>query len=109
MAAVSKTYGVGDTVWVRYVFPHPEFWLPRSRVVKFVEVTSGTNEAKVTFESGDDVIDGSTQTVYTTQALAAKGVVDDVIAKSVSAVLLDTTTSAASTAGLASTTLARKS
>lgn len=108
MADVSKSYGVGDTVWARYPFPHPEYWYPKQRVVKSVEILNGSNDAKVTFEGGDSVEDkASFQAIFDTEALAATAIVNDVISKSAAAVVTDATTSSASTAGQASNTLGR--
>ena len=107
MAVISKNYGVGDTVYVAYPFPHILAFYPQTRVVKSVQINSATNEALVSFVSGDSVQDGAVQTVFTTAALAAKAIVDDVIAKIDDAVNADTTTSIASTAGATALSLGR--
>lgn len=110
MAAVAKSYGVGDTVFVWYKDSGALEALPQSRIVSDVRVLDAGNVAEVTFTNGDKILDGATtaQRVYTTQALCAKGIIDAVILRYTACVLLDTTTSGASTAGAASTTLVRK-
>ena len=107
MAAVSKSYGVGDTVYVHYLNSNSLQWLPVSRVVSKVTTNTSTNEAVVEFTTGESVTDGATVTVYTTQAAAAAAMVTYIITQSAAVVALDTTTSIASTAGNASTTLGR--
>ena len=107
MAAITKSYGVGDTVYVAYPFPHSLAFYPQTQVVKSVQINSATNEALVSFDSGDSVQDGAVQTVFTTAASAAKAIVDDVIAKIDDAVNVDTTTSIASTAGATALSLGR--
>lgn len=107
MADVAKIYGVGDTVFVAYPFPNSLAFTPQSRVVKEVQILTGTNEALVFFESGEKVQDGADQTVFETQALCATKIVDDVIAKVDAAVALDVTTSKVSTGGATSLSLGR--
>ena len=107
MAAITKSYGIGDTVYVAYPFPHVLAFYPQTRVVKNCQINSATNEALVSFENGDSVQDGAVQTVFTTAASAAKAIVDDVIAKIDDAVDIDTTTSIASTAGATTLSLGR--
>lgn len=107
MANVSKGFGVGDTVWVRYPYTTNKGFTPQSRVVSSVDVLDGTNEATVHFTNGEPVVEGATVRVYTTQALCATGIVNDVITQVTAAVLLDATLSGASTAGNASVTLIR--
>ena len=107
MAAITKSYGIGDTVYVAYPFPHILAFYPQTRVVKSCQINSATNEALVSFENGDSVQDGAVQTVFTTAASAAKAIVDDVIAKIDDAVNVDTTTSIASTAGATALSLGR--
>lgn len=107
MANVSKGYGIGDTVYVHYLNSITLQWLPQLRVVSKVITNTSTNEAVVEFTSGEKVTDGAVKTVYTTQALCAAGIVTYVIAQSAAAVVLDATTSIASTAGQSSSTLGR--
>lgn len=105
MAAVSKSYGIGDTVYVHYLNSSLQ-WLPRSRTIKNVDTKSSGNSAVVHFTDGDPVTDVSgAVTVYTTQVLCATGIVAWVIAQSAAAVVLDDTTSEVSTAGQASSSL----
>ena len=107
MANVSKTYGVGDTVWVVYSNSIANQYTPLSRVVSKVNVNSSTNEAVVEFVTGENVVDGAVVTVHATQALAAATIVTKVIADTAAAVALDATLSITSTASQASTTLGR--
>lgn len=107
MANVAKGWGVGDTVYVHYISSPSLQWLPQTRVVADVEITSSGNEAVVSFVSGEKVIDGAVVTVYTTQTLAATGIVSYIVTNSAAVVALDSTTSIVSTAGNASTTLGR--
>jgi len=112
MAAVSKSYGVGDTVYVFYKNSPTYGTLPQSRVVKNVNVSDASSTAIVEFTNGDPVTDGasSAQRVFTTQALCAKKIIDDVISDYAACALLDTgSTSGASTSGQAVTGLIRKS
>ncbi len=108
MADVAKGYAIGDTVWVHYINTSLQF-VPQSRVVHRVNVNSSTNNAVVEFTNGDSVTDGAVVTVYTTQALAANGIVDWGIVQLAASVVLDVETSVASTASQASTTLGRVS
>jgi len=107
MAAVSKTYGVGDTVYVHYTDSIALQWLPVERVVSKVRVNSSSNEAVVEFTTGESVVDGATVRVYTTQVAAVVAMVSYIITQSAAVVAIDTTTSVASTAGNTSTTLGR--
>ena len=105
--AITKSYGVGDTVYVAYPFPHILAFYPQTRVVKSCQINTATNEALVSFENGDSVQDGAVQTVFTTAALAATAIVDDVIAKIDDTVLIDETLSMVSTAGATALSLGR--
>ena len=108
MAAVSKGYGVGDTVYVHYQLPSVNYFTPMARTVTRVETTSSGNSAVVQFSDGKSVTDVSTLvTVYTTQTLCATGIVTATVAASAAAVALGSTTSIVSTAGNTSTTLGR--
>ena len=105
--AITKSYGVGDTVYVAYPFPHILAFYPQTRVVKSVQINSATNEALVSFENGDSVQDGAVQTVFTTAASAATAIVDDVIDKIDATVNVDETLSMVSTAGATALSLGR--
>ena len=105
--AITKSYGVGDTVYVAYPFPHILAFYPQTRVVKNCQINSATNEALVSFENGDSVQDGAVQTVFTTAALAATAIVNDVIAKIDATVNVDETLSMVSTAGATALSLGR--
>jgi len=107
MAAITKSYGIGDTVYVAYPFPHVLAFYPQTRVVKNCQINSATNEALVSFENGDSVQDGAVQTVFTTIALAATAIVDDVIVKIDAAVLKDGTSTISSIAGATALSLGR--
>ena len=109
MADVTKGYGIGDTVWVWYKEGNSTVRaVPQSRVVAGVKTNTAGNSAYVTFTNGLAVTDVSTLvTVFDTQALCATAIVTSFIAETAAAVALDVTTSAASTASLASVTLGR--
>lgn len=112
MAAVSKGYGVGDTVYVHYKDSSTLRFLPQSRVVAKVEVIDGTNIANVHFTNGDSIQDGAStaQRVFTTQALCAAAMITAVITDYDACAVLDTgTTSGASTAGQPTLGLVRSS
>lgn len=107
--AISKGYDVGDTVYVHYQDDVDDYFTPIQAVVSQVRITADANVAVVSFEGSRDVVDSDAlQTVYTTQALCAAAIVNRVITATTATVLLDTTLSGASTAGLTATTLIRK-
>lgn len=110
LAAVSKAYGVGDTVWVWYHNSYTLESAPQSRIVEEVNVDSSLNAATVSFTNGQSVVDGEPPRVFTTQALCAKAIVDAAIIRYDATVNLDTgTTSGASTAALPALGLVRSS
>lgn len=112
MSAVSKAYGVGDTVYVWFKDSTTLESLPQSKVVANVRVLNSSNVAEVTFTTGEKIMDGATteQRVFTTQALCAAAIVDAAILRYAAAVVLDTATqSGASTAAQTATGLIRKS
>lgn len=110
MAAVSKAYGIGDTVYVWFHDSYTLQSLPQSRVVRNVTVNTATNEAVVEFTTGEKVTDGATARVFTTQALCAAAIISDVITRYDACAVLDTgTTSGASTAGQPTLGLVRSS
>lgn len=109
-AAVSKAYGVGDTVYVHYKDSSSLRFLPQERIVASVDVIDGTNIANVKFTNGDQIQDGSgsAERVFTTQALCAAGIIDSVITDYDACAVLDTgNTSDLSAAGNAITGLGR--
>lgn len=109
MADVAKGYGVGDTVWIAYPHPSKNFFTAQSRIVKSVDVISGTNDANVKFTNGNDVFDpAATPTVFDTQVLASTAIIDDVIAKIDATVILEgLSNSLASTAAQPALSLGR--
>lgn len=108
MAAVSKTYGVGDTVFVYYKNSSTLRFAPQSRVVKNVKVDTNGNGANVEFTNGDPVYDiAADQRVFTTQAACANKMIDDVISEYDACAVLNSTLSGASTAGAATQGLVR--
>jgi len=111
MADVSKSYGVGDTVYVWFKDSNTLNKLPNQRVVADVRTLDASNTAEVTFTTGEKIIDGAStaKRVYDTQAACAAAIVDAVITDFTPCVLLDTgTTSGSSTSGQVATTLVRK-
>ena len=109
MAAISKAFSVGDTVYVRYPYAGTAVgWLPASRVVSVIDFTAAADVCTVKFTNGNDVQDSTaTPRVYTTQALCATAIVTDIIANATAACVLDPTLSGASTAGQPTTSLIR--
>lgn len=109
MAAVAKSYGVGDTVYVWYKNSPTLQLTPQTRIVKNVLVQNSSNKAVVEFNSGESVTDNDpSDAVFTTMAACAKAIVDYYIAALAPTVVLDTATlSGASTAGLPATGLVR--
>jgi len=108
MADISKSYAIGETVYIAYPYPSANFWLPIARVLEHVDMLDDSNEAMVYFTEGKPVLDGAIQTVYETEALAAAGIVDDIIARASGAVTLDATVGSASTAGQPADDLVRE-
>lgn len=109
--SISKGFSVGDTVFVWFDKSPTLEMLPQSRVVADVRVLDSSNDAEVSFTSGEKVLDGpsAAQRVFTTQALCATAIVSAAITRYNAASLLDATTSGASTAGQPTTGLIRKS
>lgn len=110
-ANVAKGFGIGDTVYVWFDKSNALEMLPQARVVADVRTLDSTNDAEVSFTTGEKILDGpsAAQRVFTTQALCATAIVSAAITRYTPAVLLDATTSGASTAAQPSTTLVRKS
>ena len=109
MAAVSKSYGIGDTVYVWYHDSITLQYTPQERTVQNVDVTTSGNQAEVYFTDGDKVTDGSTARVFTTEAACATAIVDAVIANTdlLATIALDTTVSDTSVGGSTTTALCR--
>ena len=121
MANVAKGFGVGDTVYVWYKDSNSLNKLPQTRIVKKVNVDNANNTALVEFTDGDSIVDGvqaadldatpnaNTKRVFTTAALCAKDMVDNVISAFDELVALDVTTTGASTAAGTALSLVRGS
>ena len=108
MANVAKGFGVGDTVQVYYKNHATLRTLPQARTVKKVNVDSAGNNATVEFTDGEQVPDVSTdQRVFTTAALCANKIIDDLITDYDACAVLNSTTSGASTAGQATLGITR--
>lgn len=109
MANISKGWGIGDTVWVAYPFPSSNYFTPQSRVVKDVRNYEADNDSSVTFIEGLEVFDGTgvLQAVFTTEALAATQIIDNVIIAADAAANLDATTSLGSTVSQPTLSLGR--
>lgn len=108
MAADLSVYKPGDTVWVWYFEDINLQYTPTSRVVATVDVKTSAQEALLTFTTGNNITDGATPRIFTTEALAATAIVTEVISATAAAVALDATLSGASTASQASVTLVRQ-
>ncbi len=109
MANISKSFGIGDTVWVAYPFPSSLFFTAVSRVVKDLRNVQSDNDATVTFTDGTEVLDGSgaDQAVFSTEALASTQIVDNTIIKVDAAANLDATLSLGSTVAQPTLSLGR--
>ena len=112
--SITKTFSVGDTVYVRYPYSATHSgvvsgFTPVARTVSRIDFVAASNECDVSFTDGATVRDGAIVRVYLTQALCAAAIVTDLISVSTAVVLLDTTTSSASTASQASVSLRRAS
>lgn len=112
MAAISKAFSVGDTVWVRYPYTATTTsvgsgFVPASRVVTAINFIAASDECIVQFSNGNEIQDGAVVRVYTTQALCATAIVTHIIASTLAVVALDPTQSAVSTAGGVATALRR--
>ena len=112
--SITKTFSVGDTVYVRYPYSATHNgvvsgFTPVSRTVTRIDFVAASNECDVSFSDGATVRDGAIVRVYLTQAACAAAIVTDLISVSTACVLLDTTTSSASTAGQPSVSLRRAS
>lgn len=112
--AITKGFSVGDTVYVRYPYSATHTgvvsgFLPVSRVVTKIDFDAASNECMVSFSDGNPVRDGAITRVYTTQAACATAIITDIISNTTACVVLDTTTSSASTAGQTSVSLRRAS
>lgn len=111
MSAVSKAYGVGDTVYVWFKDSLTLESLPVAKVVADVRVLTSANVAEVTFTTGEKIQDGATteQRVFTTQALCANAIIDAVILRYDACAVLNSTLSGVSTAGQPTLGLCRNS
>ena len=106
--ATSKSYTVGDSVFVIYPQTDSNYWAAVSRTVATMDVNATGNTATVKFTSGNQIVDSdASSTVYTTEVAANIARVNEIITNSAAAVASDTTTSIVSTAGNTSTTLGR--
>jgi len=110
--AITKGYSVGDTVYVMYPFSGDSTgWTAATRVVSRIDFVAASNEADVSFTSGNPIRDGATQTVFTTAALCSTAIVNKIITNGDAAVVAEggTTNSGASTAGAPALSLIRSS
>ena len=110
--SITKTFSVGDTVYVRYPYSAVHSgvssgFLPVSRTVTKIDFVAASNEADVYFSDGAMVRDGAIVRCYLTQAACATAIITDIISVTTACCLLDTTTSGASTAGQPTTSLIR--
>ena len=109
--AITKAFSVGDTVYVRYPYSGSSTgWYPATRTVSAISFTAASDVCSVNFSDGASVDDSAaTPRVYTTAALCATGIVNDIITLSATTVELDATTSSVSTASLNAVSLRRAS
>ena len=111
MAALSFPAEVGDTVYVNYPVTTELYWDVQTEVVARINFSGAGEIGVISFVSGRSVsYTDAVPTVFTAQAAAAVAQLDDVISRSAANAVLDTgTTSLASTASQAFTTLGRVS
>lgn len=109
--SITKTFSVGDTVYVAYPFSGNSIgWTAASRVVKSIDFIAASDECVVYFTNGAPVNDGATQRVYTTLVACSTFITNTIITNAQAVAAADTaTTSGASTAGQVTTGLIRKS
>jgi hypothetical protein len=106
--AITKGYSVGDTVYVMYPFSGDSSgWTAATRIVSKIDFVAASNEADVSFTTGNIIRDGATQTVFTTAALCSTAIVNKIITNAAAVVAVDPTTSGASTAGQVAVALVR--
>ena len=97
--AISRSYDVGDTVYVWYYEDNDLQFTPQSREVAKVEVNNSTGDGIIYFTTGNSVIDTiAVPRVFTTQAACATAIIDQVITDTAATVVLE---------GGANTTLVR--
>lgn len=97
--AISRSYDVGDTVYVWYNEDNDLQFTPQSRDIAEVCITNATGDALIKFTSGNSVTDLiSTPRVFTTQAACATAIINQVITDTAATVVLE---------GGANTTLVR--
>lgn len=96
MASISKSFSVGDTVYVRYDYgANSVGFLPATRTVSNIEFIAASDVCVVSFSDGAAINDSTaTQRVYTTQAACATAIVDDLISKSAALVALESSPTA---------------
>ncbi len=109
--SITKAYSVGDTVYVAYPFSGDSIgWTAATRTVKSIDFIAASNVCLVKFTDGAEILDGATQTVFTTAVACSTAIVNKIIVNGDAAAEADTaTTSGASTAGQVTTGLIRKS
>lgn len=109
--SITKTFSVGDTVYVAYPFSGDSVgWTAATRTVSEIKFIAASNECLVYFTDGSPVQDGATQRVFTTAVACATAITNKIITNGTAVAVADTaTTSGASTAGQVTTGLIRKS
>ncbi len=86
--AISKSYSVGDTVYVKVAYTNLVGWIAVEKVVRSINFTAVANVCTVTFTDSSTVTDSTaTPTVFTTAALCDTAIVNDVISKAEAAVV----------------------
>ncbi len=107
--AITKTFSVGDTVYVRYPFSATHDGVVSgfsvaTRTVSNIAFIAASNECIVSFSDGNQVQDGATVRVYITSAACATAIVDQII--SLSASLVGSETSPVAVVGTSGTATA---
>jgi hypothetical protein len=91
MTAISKSFSVDDTVYVRYEYgPNSRGFLPATRIVSNIKFIDDSDVCIVSFASGESINDSPVeQRVFTTQAACATAIANDIISKSTALVSLE--------------------
>ncbi len=111
MSNVAKGFPVGGTVYVWFKESFSMEMLPQTRIVADVRVLDSSNDAEITFTTGEKIMDGASlaQRVFTTQALCAAAIMTGAILRYSDVAILDETLSDVSTAGQFTQGLCRSS
>ena len=86
--AITKSYSVGDTVYVKVPYTNLVGWIAIEKIVSLISFTGAGNLCTVTFTDNSTVTDSTaTPTVFTTAKLCDTAIVNDVVSKAEAAVV----------------------